>query len=208
VIFSEDKAADVIKICGAEKNNSVEETIMRTILIIFALVFSSTVAAFPSQSSNCSNCHQTSNPGGTISPETQSIDLGIGETGLVTFTIAGVPEDARIALFDMDTAGATVGSPDTWTFVDSGDMPYVSDIFELPGTDPFDYGLTLTGDILGTYDIEVLLAGGTPGANAAWLDVASLTVNVVPSEIPIPAAAWLFGSGLIGLVGVARRRRK
>ena len=26
------------------------------------------------------------------------------------------------------------------------------------------------------------------------------------SEVPIPAAVWLFGSGLIGLVGVARRR--
>jgi hypothetical protein len=27
-----------------------------------------------------------------------------------------------------------------------------------------------------------------------------------PSEIPVPAAAWLFGSGLIGLAGAARRR--
>ena len=28
------------------------------------------------------------------------------------------------------------------------------------------------------------------------------------SPVPVPAAAWLFGSGLVGLVGVARRRRK
>ena len=27
------------------------------------------------------------------------------------------------------------------------------------------------------------------------------------SEIPVPAAVWLFGSGLLGLVGVARRRK-
>jgi hypothetical protein len=26
------------------------------------------------------------------------------------------------------------------------------------------------------------------------------------SEVPVPAAAWLFGSGLLGLVGVARRK--
>ena len=27
------------------------------------------------------------------------------------------------------------------------------------------------------------------------------------SEVPVPAAAWLFGSGLIGLAGIARKRR-
>ncbi|MFV2004950.1 MAG: VPLPA-CTERM sorting domain-containing protein [Gammaproteobacteria bacterium] len=31
----------------------------------------------------------------------------------------------------------------------------------------------------------------------------SLTVNAV---VPVPAAVWLFGSGLIGLVGLARRK--
>ena len=29
----------------------------------------------------------------------------------------------------------------------------------------------------------------------------------VPSVIPVPAAVWLFGSGLLGLVGVARRKK-
>ena len=28
------------------------------------------------------------------------------------------------------------------------------------------------------------------------------------TQVPVPAAVWLFGSGLLGLVGVARRRRK
>ena len=28
-----------------------------------------------------------------------------------------------------------------------------------------------------------------------------------PAAVPLPAAVWLFGSGLLGLVGVARRRR-
>lgn len=28
-----------------------------------------------------------------------------------------------------------------------------------------------------------------------------------PAPVPIPAAAWLFGSGLIGLVGIARRKK-
>jgi len=34
------------------------------------------------------------------------------------------------------------------------------------------------------------------------------TMSTGASAVPVPAAAWLFGSGLLGLVGVARRQRK
>lgn len=33
------------------------------------------------------------------------------------------------------------------------------------------------------------------------------TMSVQLSSVPIPAAAWLFGSGLMGLVGLARRKK-
>jgi len=41
-------------------------------------------------------------------------------------------------------------------------------------------------------------AGQVPGIN--------MTTDL-PAAVPIPAAAWLFGSGLLGLVGVARRKK-
>jgi hypothetical protein len=28
------------------------------------------------------------------------------------------------------------------------------------------------------------------------------------AAVPVPAAVWLFGSGLIGLIGMARRRKQ
>jgi hypothetical protein len=38
------------------------------------------------------------------------------------------------------------------------------------------------------------------------LTSANFTDSVPVTHMPIPAAAWLFGSGLIGLVAVARRK--
>ncbi len=37
--------------------------------------------------------------------------------------------------------------------------------------------------------------------------VAQFTFEGTASHVPIPAAIWLFGSGLLGLLGVARRRK-
>lgn len=36
--------------------------------------------------------------------------------------------------------------------------------------------------------------------------ISSIYSTFAPSAVPIPAAAWLFGSGLIGLAGIARRK--
>ena len=52
-----------------------------------------------------------------------------------------------------------------------------------------------------SYDIAYILAGGV-NAEALFLD--NLQVNVVP----VPAAAWLFGSALLGFFGFSRRKVK
>ena len=36
---------------------------------------------------------------------------------------------------------------------------------------------------------------------------ADIEFNNVTSVVPVPAAVWLFGSGLLGLMGIARKRR-
>lgn len=40
---------------------------------------------------------------------------------------------------------------------------------------------------------------------SAWFGVGD--IGFPPAAIPIPASVWLFGSGLLGLVGIARRRK-
>ena len=47
---------------------------------------------------------------------------------------------------------------------------------------------------------------GTPYSEVYTISVSGHVPDV--SQIPVPAAVWLFGSGLAGLVGVARRRKR
>ena len=80
-----------------------------------------------------------------------------------------------------------------------------------------DTPLTLTGSnnfILGLNDGSGWISDSaivSLGANAysvtfaTGANVIEVDVQVVPA-VPVPAAVWLFGSGLIGLVGIARRK--
>jgi hypothetical protein len=51
-----------------------------------------------------------------------------------------------------------------------------------------------------------VLYGNSVG-NASWILQSNGTLTYHVAAVPVPAAAWLFGSGLLGLVGVARRRK-
>jgi len=47
-------------------------------------------------------------------------------------------------------------------------------------------------------------------ANTCTTDyyIDNVVINADIAAVPVPAAVWLFGSGLVGLVGVARRRKQ
>ena len=75
--------------------------------------------------------------------------------------------------------------------------------------------LSFTADVAGTAVFS--LGASTSTAVGGFFSAATsteqfpifnvTTVNVVPvPAIPVPAAVWLFGSGLLGLIGIARRR--
>jgi hypothetical protein len=75
------------------------------------------------------------------------------------------------------------------------------------GWQTFAFDAVLGGDVSGGITLQLKAAcGAVAGCTSeAYFDNVSVTADV--PAVPVPAAVWLFGSGLLGLVGVARRKR-
>ena len=46
-----------------------------------------------------------------------------------------------------------------------------------------------------------------PGVGDHWAHIGELRAFGTTSSVPVPSAIWLFGSGLIGLIGIAKRKK-
>lgn len=65
--------------------------------------------------------------------------------------------------------------------------------------------LSLSG---GSISVESIINTDNDVHQLETFSLTTLGIYYGTPEVPVPAAAWLFGSGLIGLAGVARRRTK
>ncbi len=63
---------------------------------------------------------------------------------------------------------------------------------------------TTTNTLVGGFVSGVTFLAQTPEFIGASVDLTDLTS---PTVVPVPAAVWLFGSGLVGLAGIARRKK-
>jgi hypothetical protein len=65
----------------------------------------------------------------------------------------------------------------------------------------------------GTWTGTIVSAGNVGSAWGPFFDgtpyteIFNITVTGIPAAVPVPAAVWLFGSVLLGLFGMARRRK-
>jgi len=58
------------------------------------------------------------------------------------------------------------------------------------------------------YNRECIWRDATVANTDAEFVLRTGTIDIGVSAVPVPAAVWLFGSGLLGLVGVARRKAR
>lgn len=113
--------------------------------------------------------------------------LIIGDTGgQVTFQANGSNWDATFS------GGGTIMLVDDYNFVlgmswDGGSSWYGDSSYSLAGGSPDSYQINFDGFNAG-------------------LEVMGSTLGVDLQPVPVPAAVWLFGSGLVGLAAIARRR--
>lgn len=120
-----------------------------------------------------------------------------------------------LQIFALDSGGNNIsGGFNPLAQVSAGSDAIVGGSFDyvLAGTDggnAFDWTQMDVSAVMpaGTASTRIqlihILESSTSNGGAIFLDDASLTV----SAVPVPAAVWLFGSGLIGLIGIARRRK-
>ena len=124
----------------------------------------------------------TAHDGVTFGPGTYTIDTIEG--GVYTGIVVGAGQVGGHILFDWNTA----------TNID------VVNVWDV---------CTVCGSYTST-DVNGNGVPGLPMIDGAFPGFSANFDFVAPAAapIPVPAAVWLFGSGLMGLVGVARRRRK
>jgi len=123
-----------------------------------------------------------------------------GQTVTVVFKARGTLSNGGVAnaeFFSQDSGGGVTATmllggaplglnadPDVWT--------------------TFSFTPVAANDVSGGITLQ-LLASCAPIAGCR-ADVYFDDVSITVQAIPIPAAIWLFGSGLLGLVGIARRK--
>ena len=128
---------------------------------------------------------------GTALTSGGSLDLSFAPTGIVDVSAASV--DAT--LFEaVNTADVTVGNVfmEGLTFTDE--------------TGTFIFGtITFIAQAVGLVDLTLTPSvwGDCCGTEIPVTNISTAQINVVP----IPPAIWLLGSGIVGLIGMARRKR-
>lgn len=160
---------------------------------------------------------------GMSSANAALITGSMGLTG--AFTASGGTDLSDATILDLATAIGTSGTGDIGVTVGFGTVGTITNSpFSFNPSAPVPGLLTIGGwqvDIatilISDQTVDALTLSGTGSISGHGMDLTptdwSLSANASGSSysmtitaVPVPAAVWLFGTGLIGLIAVARRK--
>ncbi len=141
---------------------------------------------------------------------------GFGLAASDTITVTGAFDDSALSGTGNEYISFGAGSGNSLSF-DAGSVSFTQ-------ADDVDFGAGLGPNLMfsnGSFSgFDFLAEFGLTGSFSSvdllfdagddsfyTLYVTGSWTSYTVSAVPVPAAVWLFGSGLLGLVGVARRRR-
>jgi len=119
---------------------------------------------------------------------------GVGETSTVSYTENFYA--AGFSYFTVQPDGNHAGALTNLT-LSTGDV-FSLDTSGLINGDALFFGFT-SDEALTSFSLATISGSG---ADRRWLNTDDVMIST--SAVPVPAAVWLFGSGLIGLVGIRR----
>jgi hypothetical protein len=136
----------------------------------------------------------------------------LDDSGILTETLVGTVDASalNLGIANVTTTNVFNGTIAGGVFTaNSGTSTVTSCVSALSGCALLSVGVATT---LTTATGSISLAGGgslvgTVTASGITLTATDTLTPVAAPAVPVPAAAWLFGSGLLGLAGVTRRRR-
>ena len=129
-----------------------------------------------------------------------SVSYSLTSTTAAGAQIAPVVGSNIVSAFEVDTGVG--GLPSLNKGVDVGNTFFFDNgIAETQGSPVYTASNSFTGDL--AYNLMTVKVDFSLSANST----VGLSGFVQQIAVPIPATVWLFGSGLLGLVGIARRKK-
>jgi len=143
--------------------------------------------------------------GSPFSTTSWAFDIAINRSGA-----SYLVDDNEIYSLNLGTGALTLLYQDTVLQSQGNAVFNIGAAFSMDTANPLDlFVLEVSGnddiykyDASGSFARSTLYPNFTPGLNSGRGDLASLM-----STVPVPATAWLFGSGLLSLVGMAGRKK-